>query len=175
MRGHFDLEHQVLLHNQKYKERPGFLVYAPFLLKDSKRVVLVTRGWIPLKGGLQQLPELPGEKGLVQIEGKVTTVPSVGLKSGLPDAGKMGWPRAVTYMEMSWISRETGYKLEPYTVLQEGEKGFGLIRDWGYFSRGGQKMPPEKHRSYAFQWFSLAFTLCVIFLVVNLQRGEQEN
>lgn len=173
LQGRFDLKHQVLLHNQKYKAQPGFLVYAPFLLKDSKRVVLVTRGWVPLKKRLQELPDLPGEEGVITLRGKVTTVPSVGLKSGLPDAGAMSWPRAVTYMEMDWISRETGYKLESYTVLQQGKKTFGLIRDWEYFSRGAEKMPPEKHRSYAFQWFSLAFALCVIYLVVNFKRVEQ--
>jgi surfeit locus 1 family protein len=175
MRGKFDLEHQVLLHNQKYKGRPGFLVYAPFLAENSKRVVLVTRGWVALKGRLQDLPDLPGEKEVMELKGMVTTMPSVGLKSGLPDAGEMGWPRAVTYMELAWLSRETGYALEPFTLLQKSGKKYGLIRDWAYFSKGAEKMPPEKHKSYAFQWFSLAFTLCVIYLVVNFKKTEQDN
>jgi len=28
-------------------------------------------------------------------------------------------------------------------------------------------MPPEKHQGYAVQWFSLAFALCVLWLVTN--------
>lgn len=175
IQGKFDLDHQFLLHNQTYKGMPGYLVYAPFHLKDSASVILVTRGWMPLKGDLQSVPALPGDSGVMSVHGMVEKTPSVGYKTASPDAGKMGWPRALSYLDMEWVSKQLGVRLEPYTVFQENGAAYGMVRDWKTFAHNAEAMPPEKHTSYAVQWFALAITLTVIFIVVNLKKAGSES
>lgn len=172
IRGQFDLNKQILLHNQKYREQPGFLVFAPFRLEYDDRVILVNRGWLSTGMRLSTIPDLPGPAGIVELEGRIEHPPSVGLKLGDPGAGKMGWPRALTYIDMGWLSRQMEYKFLPDVLLQDSGETYGLVRDWKQFDKGLEQMPPEKHMSYAFQWFSLALALCVIYIVVNLKKTE---
>jgi surfeit locus 1 family protein len=40
------------------------------------------------------------------------------------------------------------------------------VRDWR-----PAVMRPEQHLAYAFQWFALAITVLVIFVVANLSSG----
>jgi len=172
VRGRFDLEKQLLLHNQKYREEPGFLIFAPFRLEHEDRVILVNRGWLSTGMRLSTIPDLPGPGGLIELRGRIEHPPSVGLKLGEPDAGKMGWPRAVIYIDMDWLTRQMGYHFMPNVLWLESGETYGLVRDWAQFDKGREQMPPEKHMGYAFQWFSLALALCVIYIVVNLKKTE---
>jgi cytochrome oxidase assembly protein ShyY1 len=73
---------------------------------------------------------------------------------------------------MDWLTRQMGYHFLPDVLWLESGETYGLVRDWPQFDKGREQMPPEKHMSYAFQWFSLAVALCVIYIVVNLKKTE---
>jgi cytochrome oxidase assembly protein ShyY1 len=47
---------------------------------------------------------------------------------------------------------------------------YGLVRDLDHMDVEREMIPAEKHMSYAFQWFSLAAALVIIYLVVNVKR-----
>lgn len=172
VRGHWDRRHQVLLVNQTYRGEPGYEVYTPLRIEGSGIGVMVDRGWIRHELGQARLPDPAVDPRPVTLLGVVDTPPSIGLKLGdAPDAGQGGWPRQVQYLDLEWLEAQLGYPLLPFVVLHlEGDPA-PLIRSRDPEQVGKGGMPPEKHISYALQWFSLAAALLVIYIVVNIRRA----
>lgn len=171
VRGRWDGDHQVLLVNQAYQGRPGYSVYTPLRIEGSGIGVVVDRGWVPHELGRGTLPEAPVASGVVHLSGVVDKPPSIGLKLGdSPDGGQGGWPRQVQYLDLQWLEGQLDYRLLPFVVLHLAgdEAGLAQIRDPALVGKGG--MPPEKHVSYAVQWFALAAALLIIYIVVNIRR-----
>jgi surfeit locus 1 family protein len=50
-------------------------------------------------------------------------------------------------------------------LLDPGEPD-GYVRNWS-----APGFPPMRHLGYAVQWFALALTLAVIYVVTNLRRA----
>lgn len=170
--GRLDLSHQFLLQNQLYREQPGYLVYTPLRLSDDT-AVLVNRGWVAAHFGRgQQQPDLSGPAQVLSISGVIDTPPSIGLKLGQPDAGISVWPRQVQYLDLDWAQRQLNYRLLPYVLLPAQPIGSNLTQVHRPEQIGERGMPPEKHVSYAVQWFALAGALVVIFVVVNVHRDR---
>lgn len=168
--GHFDLQHQVLLDNQKYRNEAGYYVYTPMKVAGMEERVLVHRGWIPQGKDRMQIPQVNGPENEVTFVGRVDTVPSIGLKVGAPGEGYYDWPRPVLYLDTEWLQQQTGYHVMPWVVLQMDGEDYGLVRDLDHMDVEREMIPAEKHMSYAFQWFSLAAALVIIYLVVNVKR-----
>lgn len=169
MTGEFDLQHQILLINRKHAGRPGFEVFTPFRL-DAGDSILVNRGWVADLTGQDFIPELPGVAGKIQLQGLLDTPPTIGIKLGTPQAGDLGWPRKVLYMEMEWLGQELQLKLPGYTLLQVSPEEQGFVRNWQEHFNNPGGMPAERHMSYAIQWFALALALLVIYIVVNMKK-----
>jgi cytochrome oxidase assembly protein ShyY1 len=53
-------------------------------------------------------------------------------------------------------------------IEQTGDSGDGLVRDWPKPSLG-----MEKHQGYAFQWFALAATAILFFVITGFKRGSK--
>jgi len=171
--GQFDLKHQMLLENQKYKGTPGYHVFTPFRLKGSDVWLLVNRGWIRQGQDRKFLPQLQGNEGLVTIEGKIEHVPGIGMKMGEPGQQDGIWPRRVTYIELPWLGKETGYHYLPYVLYQTRGEKFGLIRDWKQRFEAKERMTPEKHTGYAVQWLLLGVLVIIMYLVLSLKKTKQ--
>ena len=60
--------------------------------------------------------------------------------------------------------------LQPVVIQQESALDDGLAREWD---------PPDlgidKHYGYAFQWFALAVTILVIYLVTHVRRSGERS
>ena len=180
--GTFDLDHQILLENQKYKGTPGYHVFTPFRLKGSDIWLLVNRGWIRQGSDRKFLPQLPGPEGVLLLQGKIEKVPGIGMKMGEPGQQDGVWPRKVTYMELPWIEKETQYHYLPYVLYLTSGKAFGLTRDWKQKFEAKERMTPEKHVGYAVQWLSLGVVVIIMFLVLSFSKttnrsdsGEQQG
>lgn len=170
VQGQFDLRHQFLLQNQRFRERPGYQVYTPLKL-DQDTGVLVDRGWVEAHFGRHApQPDLAGAQDMLAFEAAVDTPPSIGLKLGEPDAGAMDWPRQVQYVDTQWAGRQLGYELLPFVLLPEQLPAQRLEQNHRPDQIGERGMPPEKHVSYAVQWFALAVALTVIYIAVNIRR-----
>ena len=167
--GEFDLQHSILLVNRKHAGRPGYDVFTPFRI-DGGGSILVNRGWMADLTGRGAVPELPGVAGKLQIQGLLDTPPSIGIKLGTPQAGDLGWPRKVQYMEMEWLARELQTDLPEYTLLQVSPDEQAYTRNWEEHFQNPGGIPAERHMSYAIQWFALALALLVIFVVVNIKK-----
>ncbi len=175
VRGRFDLQRQILLENQKYNGRPGYHVFTPLRIQGSDVYVMVNRGWIKQGDDRRFIPDLPGDESLVNIQGRVESVPSVGMKLGEPGESGMVWPKRLIYVDLPWLSKETGYNLMPYIVYQTSGQEYGLIRDWRQQFQSGPRMTPEKHMGYAVQWFSLVILSLIMYVVLSLRKTSSKT
>lgn len=163
--GHYDLEHQLLLDNKTYRGHAGYHVLTPLRLKDHE-AVLVNRGWVPLGKSRAVLPELPGPEGEVLAEG-IVKLPSEKLfRLGSAEEAHEGWPQVIQQLELVQLEQRLGYRLLPVILLLDKADGHGFVRDW----KPAYDVPPDKHRAYAMQWFTLALVLLLIYLGVNSKR-----
>lgn len=170
-KGHYDSGHQYLLDNRTYRGRVGYHVLTPFKLSQSTGVI-VNRGWVVAGERREQLPEVAVPGGGTEIQGMVA-IPSqnaflVG-PAGYASSGQ--WPRVVQRVELATMERQLGYALLPYVVQLDAADPYGFVRDWTPYLGIG----PERHRAYAFQWFSLALALMVIYFVANTRRLDQNG
>lgn len=168
--GRLDLERQLLLDNQKHQGRPGYHVFTPLELSPGGERILVNRGWLPWGASRTELPPVDGPHGPTRLTGRLAGLPQVGLRWGEPDAGYPDWPKAVTYLDADWLAQQFGQALPDLVLLLEGGDRFGLVRAGQGSAVAQEPMPPEKHLSYAFQWFAMALALLVIYVVVNCKR-----
>lgn len=171
VRGYYDLDHQVLLENQKHKGEPGYLVLTPLRINHSPYHVLVNRGWIRQGDDRRFIPDLPGSSQELHLFGRAGDAPSVGMKLGPPGTSGPIWPKRLLYVDLDWLAQETGYQFMPYLLnLEEGETD-GMIR----VEPAAQMytaMSPQKHMSYAVQWFSLAGLAVLMYLVLSIKKSK---
>lgn len=181
LRGRFLPEFTFFLDNRTYNTQAGYEVLTAFLTGD--RMVLVNRGWIgrgQYRDQFPQLPALPEPDSIgdaVTLTG-VTHQPSPDyfvLKED--DYSQVQWPFLIQKVDLKKATQLFEYPLMPFVLRLQPqsqpqtkpgvnrEKTSDFVRDWQ-----SNMMGPEKHYGYALQWFSLAFALIVIFLVVNTSK-----
>ena len=170
-RGYYDMEHQLLLDNRTYQGYAGYHVLTPLQLVDSKDVVLVNRGWVPVGKSRAVLPEIPGTSGEVLVDATIKLPPKRLFRLGTIDEANTAWPKVVQQVEMGSLEQLLGVTLEPLILLLEKDDEFGFIRDW----KPVYGVTPDKHRAYAVQWFSLAMVLLIIYIGVNTKRLSNEK
>lgn len=171
VRGRYDGEHQFLLDNRIRDSRPGFHVLTPLKLADDTGAILVNRGWVPMGKGRSDLPELPVPNGPVRVVGGLAPSPQTGMRLGAADRGQQGWPKIVQHVEPERVSGQLGYPVRAQVIQLDPETPGGFERGWGAPVPFG----PERHLGYAVQWFALAVTLLVIYVVVNTKRRKRAD
>ncbi len=166
--GRYDLARQYLLDNQVHRGQAGYHVLTPLRIAPGQGWILVNRGWVPVGPTRDVLPSLPGPDARVSVAGTLAGPPSTGLLLG--DSGYDGtrWPRLVQTVDLARIGAELPGGVAPLLLLLDPGEAHGFERDWPVVRGIG----PERHRAYAFQWFALALTLMVIYVVVNTSRAR---
>ncbi len=167
--GYFDGARQLLLDNRTYNGRVGYQVLTPFVLDDTERRVLVNRGWVPLGNNREVLPDLPVPAGRQKIIARIK-LPSDRVFMLADEGARTGWPWRVQAVQIRLFEKELGYPLMPLTLLLESDVGDGLLRDWHPLTFG-----PERNKGYAVQWFGLALTLLIIYLIVNTSKADKTH
>ncbi len=168
-RGSYLPERQLLLDNQIENGRVGYQVLTPFVLEGGDTAVLVNRGWVPMGATRQDIPAIAVGAELRGIEGLANNPPQVGMRLG-SGADQGFWPRVIQYVdpeELAWVLRRP---LLPIVVQLDPTEADGYVREWKVVSFG-----PERHRGYAFQWFSLMAAVVVLYLALNLRRRKQSS
>jgi surfeit locus 1 family protein len=172
--GRFDLDHQLLLDNRTHNSVPGYYVYTPLLVAGAHAVVLVNRGWVPQGVDRRHLPPLPGPADKVSLVGVMARPPEVALRLGTLGEGYPDWPKVVQYVDTHWAAKQLDQRVLGFTLLQDSGADYGMIRDWKEFQSGLALMPPEKHVSYAVQWFAMAVVLVLIYIGVHVRRVRSD-
>ena len=168
--GRYDVEHQLLLDNQVQAGRPGYHVYTPLQLTGEPVAILVNRGWVALGESRQDLPDLTIESREVTIAGSLGLPANPGIRLQAEPNAAVTWPQVIGYVDYLELAEDLGYPLAPTVILLSPESGEGFLREWRPHAPG---LGPQRHRGYALQWFSLAATLIVIYVVVNMRRRER--
>lgn len=164
--GHWDNSKLVLLENQMRGPQAGFHVYTAFVPLNSPQAILVNRGWVPVVADIQKLPSVPPAQA-TQISGSVA-FPSHFFTVAEPDYSQQ--PLRVARLDMVSLARAVGTELYPFVLRLDAIDSDGFVREWTPAARIG--MAPEKHRAYAFQWFSLALVVLVVLVLVNLRNKD---
>ena len=166
MTGSFIAQWPIYLDNRPYQGKAGFYLLMPFKLKDSEKILLVMRGWLPRDAQNRvQLPIIPTPQGVLQLEGKVRESVGHVMQLGSEPALQSGVIRQ--NLEVTELSKASGLKLENFIIEQISDTEDGLIRDWPQPSLG-----MEKHRGYAFQWYGLAVTALLFFIETGIKRAS---
>jgi surfeit locus 1 family protein len=166
--GRYDQDRQVLIDNMVDAERAGYFVITPFALAGGGWV-LVNRGWVPLGASRAQRPAIAVAGDTRLVRGRADHMPSPGIQMGTKAALAPPYPVVASFpshAEIAQLLRESSWTAATDLVLLDPGEPDGYVRHWS-----APGFPPMRHIGYAVQWFALALTLAVIYIVTNLRRG----
>jgi len=161
VRGVFDDAHTILLDNRVVDGVAGYHVLTPLRIDGSPLAILVNRGWVAAGPTREQVPHPPTPRGQIGLEGMAVDPYSryVELAQTAPQG------RVWQNLDFARYAADTRLSLQPVLLLQTSPMADGLQRAWPRSDAG-----VGMHVSYAFQWYSLATTLAVLWLVMNVKR-----
>ena len=159
--GHYDNQHIFFVENVFHDHQVGCYVLVPFQT-GSQTWIIVNQGWVPLQPN-RQLPSLAPISEPQTLTGLLEKPSGKGLV--LKDISSGQWPRLIPKIDMEKISRALDRPILPFILLLAEENPHGYIKAWK-----PTFMSPEKHFSYAIQWFALALTLVIIYVTLNLKK-----
>ena len=175
--GRYDGARQFLLDNRSYEGRAGYEVLTPFVLDDS-RMLLVDRGWIASSGFRDRAPDVSLQpastadsatavaQGTISIRGRYDELPHAGLATGHAPPASGRWPKLTSYPTTTELAEALGSTLQPGLLLLDAGQSAGYTRAWQ-----PPGMAPERHWSYAIQWWSFAVLLVGLFIGMNLRKS----
>lgn len=161
--GQFDTQRQFLLDNMSHDGQAGYQVLTPLTLTDG-RVLLVNRGWVPFSGFRDRLPDTRfNAVGPETLIGRVDELPSAGLAQGkMPPTADASWPKVTSFPAAQELGQALGHAIEPRILLLDPKEPNGYVRDWH-----PPGLEPERHWSYAVQWWAFAGALVIIWTVLS--------
>jgi len=164
VKGEFARDWPVYLENRPYRGAAGFYVIMPLKIAGTDMHVLVARGWVPRNmADRAKLPAIPTSVGIVEIEGVATH--NAGRLLQLGRAGTLQPNAIVQNLDIPAFAAASKLQIQPFVIEQLNDMQDGLVRDWPHPSIG-----IEKHRGYAFQWYALAATAFLFFVVTGFRR-----
>jgi surfeit locus 1 family protein len=165
--GHYDQARQILIDNMVDAGRAGDFVITPFALTGGGWV-LVNRGWVPLGASRAARPTIPVASDTRQLRGRADNLPSPGIQLGTKAKLAPVFPVVADFpnhAELAQLLEESTWTKAADLVLLDPAEPDGYVRNWA-----APGFPPMRHFGYAVQWFALALTLFVIYVVTNLRR-----
>jgi len=164
--GVFDDAHTILLDNRVMDGVAGYHVLTPLQIDGGSRAVLVNRGWVAGGRTRDRVPAPPTPAGVVRLEGMAVD-PHTRYVELAPTAPQ---GRVWQNLDFARYAATTGLRLQPVLLLQTSSAADGLQRSWPRPDSG-----VNTHVSYAFQWYSLAATLTVLWLIMNVRRCRDDD
>jgi cytochrome oxidase assembly protein ShyY1 len=158
-----------LLDNQVHKGRAGYQVIRLFHDEPSAMKVLVNLGWIPGNTDRAIIPVVEQINGNKQFSGKLRVIEPPFVLAD-EDLLKEHWPQRIQAIYIDKIARFLDINLPPFVVYVDNNESPGYIKEWVPIV-----MPPEKHRGYAFQWFSLAVAWVVLIVVAAIKSSDKSG
>jgi len=154
--GMFNEQAVFLLDNQVNKGRLGYRAYQ--VLMVDQYAVLVNLGWVQGSINRQELPQIKSLSGKHHIHGNVRLI-EVGIQLQEQVFSDIQWPLRIQQVELDKFSTLINHQLLPFVIYLDKKEEIGFEKNWQPIV-----MPPEKHRAYAFQWFSLAVAWFILMV-----------
>jgi surfeit locus 1 family protein len=167
--GRYLAQRQVLINNIIRNNRVGYFVITALELKPGEPLLIVNRGWIEKPRDRNALADISVEDNWRSLRGRAGDLPRVGIRSGEPFLGDDTWPRTGLYPTLADVSAELGREVLPFALLLDPDADDGYMRDWQPLQAGA-----STHYGYAVQWFALALTVIVVWIVqIRKKRRRQ--
>jgi surfeit locus 1 family protein len=163
VRGHFVPRHAVFLDNRVHHGVAGYHVVMPLAIAGGPRHVLIDRGWIAGTRERSKLPLVKTPEGSVEVAG-LAVIPG---QRFLELAGDVVEGNVWQNLTLERYRRAVPIALQPVLIQQESAFDDGLVREWAAPDLG-----ISMHYGYAFQWFALAVTILVFYLVTHVRRAS---
>ena len=155
---------QYLLDNRTRNGVAGYHVHMPMRVTGLDRLLLVNRGWVETGPSRERRPDVSLGASEVVISG-VVEYPRRTLLLGDDGYAESTWPKVVQWIDLDKTARDLDRQVLPFVVLMDAELPHGFVREWTPYLGIG----PSRHRGYAFQWFSLAAAVAVVWIVVKVR------
>jgi surfeit locus 1 family protein len=166
--GHYDASRQILIDNMINAESVGYFVITPFALEGGGWL-LVNRGWVPLGASRAERPAIGVAGDTRRVRGRADNMPRPGIQMGQRVELAPPYPVVANFPTRAEIARllhESSWTTAADLMLLDAGEPDGYVRNWS-----APGFPPMRHVAYAVQWFALAATLFVIYIVTNLRRA----
>lgn len=157
------------LDNRPHGNQAGLYVLMPLRLAGTGRHVLVARGWVPRNAAQRErIASFTTPPGEVTVSGlAVADMPRV-MELGETPSIRRG--AILQNIEPDSFALASGLAVQPFFLLQTGEAGDTLVRDWPAPSLG-----IEKHQGYAFQWYALSVMALLFFVITGFRSGKHKS
>jgi surfeit locus 1 family protein len=152
---------RTILLDNRVMDGGGIPRATPLRIHGSPLAILVNRGWVAGGRTREQVPAPPPPAGRVRLEGVAVDPHSRYVE--LAPVAPQG--RVWQNLDFARYAAITRLRLQPVLLLQTSSTADGLQRRWPRPDTG-----INTHVSYAFQWYSLAATLTVLWLIMNVKR-----
>jgi cytochrome oxidase assembly protein ShyY1 len=167
VRGEFMQGWPIYLDNRPYQGAAGFYVLMPLKIAESNLHVMVARGWVKRDiADRSKLPPLVTPAGVLELEGVARRGPGHVMQLGTPEPLRPG--AIIQNVDIAEFEQASKLPMQPFVLEQSTDMQDGLIRDWPKPSAG-----VDKHKGYAFQWYALAATAFLFFIVTGFRSGRK--
>ena len=149
----------------------GFYVLMPMRLEGFQNTVLwVQRGWAPRnREDRLVLPLVITPMEVITVEGLAIAQPDRVFELGDGGEGTKDGIRIQQNLDLAKEAGRHSWKQIPFVLKQMGSTSDdGLSRNWPLSASG-----VERHYAYAFQWFALALSAFLFWLIHGLLRMRQ--
>ena len=168
MKGYYVSHKQYLWDNKTHQGKSGFQVLTPFVLNQSKQVIMVNRGWIPILGRRDQFPDITVSEELLKLGGVIKDPSNAIQLANRVDQRTASYPHVVQAFEPEVIASELNMDVAPILLELSPDETSGYVRDWQpYYGKIG------KHLGYAAQWFIMGLIAVFLYLKMNTRRIGQ--
>jgi surfeit locus 1 family protein len=170
LRGRYLDERQIILDNMIVDGRVGHYVLTPFETAPGDPLVIVNRGFLPLKeGGIRQA-DIAIDDSVRRVRGRAGRLPRPGYRMGAAIPEVTGWPVHAVYPDYADIEVTLGRSIAPFVVLLDADEVGGFARAWRPEGIG-----PGRHLAYAVQWFAMAAVLTGLLLWHARKRSFEND
>lgn len=162
----------LLQDNQRHAGRIGLRYFRAMQVCCERQTVLVDLGWRPW-GQARQLPapaELPER---AQISGLLVPWPGQGIAMG-GDAWNVSSSNEVLLLRIDReaLSQQFGLEISSRLLRLDPQLDIGFERDLEALPN---TLTPERHRGYAVQWFGLALTVLIVYIVLSIRSHRRRT
>ena len=161
---------QYLLDNRTRNGVAGYHVYLPMRAAGLDDVVLVNRGWVKTGPSRERRPDVALDTSALVVSG-IVDHPRHPLLLGDDGYAGSSWPKVVQRIDLDKTAHDLKRPVLPFVVLMDASQPHGFVREWAPYLGIG----PDRHRGYAFQWFSLAAAVAVVWIVIVRVRGVRRH
>lgn len=159
----------LFLDNQLHTHRIGYHVISPLDI-GMDRVVLIDRGWVPAGVTRSDLPKINTPTEQLKLQGRAYYSLGMPWLLGAGIEIKHANRAVIESLDLQLMEQFLHKSVYPFIIRLDAQSPAGYVRSWAAVS-----MPPVRHLGYAFQWFSFALVLFIIFIVLNIRKYEKTN